>query len=441
MKPACLSVAASLAAALSISAAPAHAAAGDLDTTCGGDGTVTAVPGGVEASLVGLAAVRGGYAGTGRGTVNGMPELVVLRWRENGSADRAFGTRFVPSAHGSEEQPWNTSGNAILAAPANGVVAAGVSYAGDGSSQGLLASFGATGERDGHFGAGGVVEGGFEHGAIQDVVREPDGALTAVGFSGDGLYTRMHVGRYAADGAPDATFGVGGAVSLPSLGGGTPEQRPQEGAGVVALRPGGFLVGGGFTTPRTVRETEYWIGTDGALVALTASGELDPSFGDGGVVRVDYPDMDFGIRDLVTTSDGGSIAIGTAFSFGGEESRQWGVAMRFDRGGALDPAFGEGGMVTIPLDQVVSVALDEQGRALVSGTRQGVLAVARLTTGGAADPAFGDAGVALAASPDAGGDEPGAIIADGSRVTVAGTRWINGSQQMVIARFLATDRR
>jgi len=61
--------------------------------------------------------------------------------------------------------------------------------------------------------------------------------------------------------------------------------------------------------------------------------------------------------------------------------------------GDLDPTFGDGGLVTGPAGSPVAVALQADGRIVLAGVRHQRFGVARYRAGGALDPSFGGDGV------------------------------------------------
>lgn len=107
-----------------------------------------------------------------------------------------------------------------------------------------------------------------------------------------------------------------------------------------------------------------------ALVPTTAAaegadGELDVSFGDGGLAM--FPGYRaVGGHPMAVQSDGGIVLVGST-----EPSLGDVLVGRFLADGSPDPAFGVGGVVTTDLggaEQAVSVASQADGRILVAGT-------------------------------------------------------------------------
>jgi uncharacterized delta-60 repeat protein len=146
----------------------------------------------------------------------------------------------------------------------------------------------------------------------------------------------------------------------------------------------------------------------GVALAAGAPGELDAGFGTGGVAAVDVPFED-GVyatvyKDAVRLSNGRVVLVGV---------RSTGNTLyvtAVDSTGAVDTAFGSGGVVT-PLSNgtfsLVEASADAEDRILLCtsttvqvGTGKkaktvGAVALVRLTASGALDATFGSGGVVL----------------------------------------------
>jgi uncharacterized delta-60 repeat protein len=126
----------------------------------------------------------------------------------------------------------------------------------------------------------------------------------------------------AQAGMLDPTFGTGGKV-LTDFG------FANDIANAVALQPDGKLVVGG------------WAGNDFSLARYNPDGSLDPSFGDGGLVRTNFAN---GAAESVDHIDG--IALqpdGKIVAVGGSNG-DFALA-RYNPDGRLDMSFGMGGLV------------------------------------------------------------------------------------------------
>lgn len=187
--------------------------------------------------------------------------------------------------------------------------------------------------------APGRVEFSVDGGAIDDQdnaggagdsgVALPDGGAVAV-FAGQ--FGESDVVQIQADGALDASFGSGGIVQL----GG---ELPHFNAGDILRQPDGRLVVLG-----TVQSSDPRAEPTSELVALNADGSPDASFGTAGVDVLPLQAASFALRP-----GGGFVVDGDTtqrLAANGTQIIQWVVA-GLTSGGALDPSFGQSGMVTI----------------------------------------------------------------------------------------------
>jgi uncharacterized delta-60 repeat protein len=182
------------------------------------------------------------------------------------------------------------------------------------------------------------------------------------------------------DGAPDPTFGSGGVVDLASMGS----------FSEAGVQPDGKIVLLGAQD-----QGETWV-----LVRLDASGNLDLSFGAGGIIAVDPS-----VYDMTVDVEGGILLSGSAKPIEDGEL----VLQRFTADGHVDQSFGERGLQTVRGLQSGSAQVEvlPNGRILLINRD-----VTRLLPNGALDPSFGEYG-ALSGFNDDGFALGGAVDPDG----------------------------
>jgi uncharacterized delta-60 repeat protein len=161
--------------------------------------------------------------------------------------------------------------------------------------------------------------------------------------------------------------------------------------------------------------------------ALFAAGDLDPTFGNGGIASFDYGDKDQG-ADVVVQRDGKVVVVGQTGPLSGADYDV--LLTRFNTDGSLDPSFGEGGSVVTDFggrDVARAAALTPDGSIVVVGLSLGTpvsseqWVVARYTADGDLDPGFdGDGYQKLAVR---GGAEGVAVRPDGKAVVVGSSEW------------------
>lgn len=182
-----------------------------------------------------------------------------------------------------------------------------------------------------------------------EMAQAPGGKVVVAGAT--------KVVRLLANGKPDATFGQGGVVQI---------SRPPGAVFVlagVAVDSYGRIVLAGLTRPLPTNSTPDPVLSSAAVIRLNAGGTPDPSFGSGGTVVTDfgfgapkegggtYLGASVGLRDIVIDAQnqpvltGGYVTELTGSSRNSLASK--GFVARLTETGALDPSFGEGGMLTI----------------------------------------------------------------------------------------------
>ena len=282
------------------------------------------------------------------------------------------------------------------------------------------AAIAAPGDLDPTFGVNGrVTLSPFVESYASSIAVQPDGKLVLAGtaddvppppppppiphrpFASDADFLAV---RLTPNGNLDPGFGSNGVVRTP-IGIGGPVS---DGARAVAVGPDGSIVLAGFTAAAG--------GTDLAFARYTSSGALAASF------SVDVGSID-GVNGVLVQTDGKIVAVGTGGS---------GLTMvRLRENGELDPSFGTGGVVDTPvgdpnLQDEAAALVERNGKITVAGTAdvwyqsQSELVVARYSSaGGRLDPSFGTGGIAVTRRP--GGDRALSIaLAPGGDIVVAG---------------------
>jgi uncharacterized delta-60 repeat protein len=141
--------------------------------------------------------------------------------------------------------------------------------------------------------------------------------------------------------------------------------------------------------------------------AAAAPGDLDPTFGAGGVAEETQ-----GLGTVMTLQPDGKILV-AGYTFPWELS-----VARWTPDGRLDSTFGSGGIAVGPSGRATGLALQPDGKIVATGyVAEGSMSVVRFTGSGSLDPSFGSGGVA--AGPRGDGSAI-AVQADG-KIVVVGT--------------------
>jgi len=243
----------------------------------------------------------------------------------------------------------------------------------------------------------------------------------------------------AEPGQLDVAFGVGGQRTV-DLGG------TYDWAYATAVQPDGRILAAGVTNSR---------GTyDFVVTRSLAGGQLDPSFGDNGVAISDFGGSKDWAYALALQPDGRVVVAGVSDRSGSQDF----ALARYDATGHLDPSFGNGGLVLTPVrplttDIIHGVAIQPDGTIVAAGVTyddtvslrpHGNFMVARYTPQGELDPAFGIGGVATTNFEGESYDEPyavvlqpdGRIVLGGSSNTGGGIGRIMGADNLALARYL-----
>lgn len=258
---------------------------------------------------------------------------------------------------------------------------------------------------------------------------QPDGAIVLAGYGVNDLA----VVRYTGEGVLDEGFGAAGKVVV-SFNGQHSELR------AVTVQPDGSIVAAGFTSvPGPTGNPGNFV-----VLRLLADGTQDPSFGTNGVVTTQVGSS--ALAYCMALLPDGRILLGGAASEG--------LALaRYMSDGSLDPSFGSGGTLVIPIGfinaEANGVGLLPDGRIMVCGSAsmynttadvyEQDLVLLRLLENGQGDPTFGDNGLLTYTDAQAIGDEIGRalLLQPDGRCVVSGV-WYDhtaNAQHFLTVRF------
>jgi uncharacterized delta-60 repeat protein len=272
--------------------------------------------------------------------------------------------------------------NAVAIQSDGKIVVAGVGVAGNDLVD-TLVRVNPDGSLDNSFGTGGIVDiappGHVDIDGIFGVAIQPDGKILAAAAALNGVL----VARVEANGSLDTSFGSGGFTSNMSF---------EVAAGNLALQADGkILMVAGFGNPSL-------------MVRFTSSGQLDTSFGKGGVVNLDY-----GVPTQVAVQANGKILVTS-----GESGKlillpfptaQAGAITRYNSNGAIDKTFGAAGMAA-SVASASALVLQGDGKIVLGGAITSKInapgtasdvgfGIVRYNANGSLDNSFGKGGVAI----------------------------------------------
>lgn len=394
--------------ALALWLAPATLAApGDLDPGFGSGGFVVTDLGSEDIERNVAVDSLGRVLVVGNRQVSASElEAVVVRYTASGALDPAFGGDGIVQLD-FEPGPWDDA--AAVAIDGSGRIVVAGQTASDPACTSYcyaaIARLTADGALDPTFGGNGTVTNSVSLSNASAVAIDAGERIVVGGGSS--------ISRYTASGAPDPTFSGDGTapIDLFLMG--------------LALDGNGRIVASGYS--------------DGNVPAarLLANGQLDPTFdGNGYAVRKiapgswDYPNA------MAVDGSGRVLVAGLALLPGETQGRLF--ALRFTPSGELDPTFGGGGIVLgNPNSWANGVAVDDSERPLLVGYWPGLGVfgdlLVRLRANGVPDPSFGTGGAAPV--PFLASD----VTTDGAqRIVVAGSDFGSDSD-FAVARYLGGD--
>ena len=165
--------------------------------------------------------------------------------------------------------------------------------------------------------------------------------------------------------------------------------------------------------------------------AVAAPGDLDTTFGTGGLVRTDVTTVGDAAYGVAVQADGRVVAVGTA---GGKDSTF--AVVRYKHDGTLDPTFGAGGIVRTNFgayhDEAYAVALQPDGDIVVAGVKgagrpSSDFALARYLPDGTLDPSFGSGGTVTTSVTTKQDEADGVGILSNGDIIAAGAAGLNAA--------------
>jgi uncharacterized delta-60 repeat protein len=377
-------------------------------------------------------------AGKGYNRGTGNFDFTLIRYDKDGTLDPTFGwggivlTDFLQFYDEGLSVALQTDGKIVVAGRANRP---------NGQADFAIVRYNQNGSLDTSFGWGGRVMTEFFGGvdiALAIVVQQ-DGKLVVAGFA-----TRVATGadfamvRYNTNGSLDTTFGWGGFVTTDFTG-------STDAITKLLLQPDGKFVATGLTFSSGNGNFDY------AVARYLPDGQLDSSFGWGGLVARDFlADNDVGYSSLLQPD--GKIVVGGLAYNPGNASFDVGLA-RFNENGSLDPTFASSGVPGLAVtdifggyDQALWLTLQPDGKILGGGhavhpsTGFDFLLI-RYLPDGSLDTSFGDSGYVTTdffGGPD--GIHALAIQSEGT-VIAAGDAFNpnSASDDFALARYVIVD--
>lgn len=205
-------------------------------------------------------------------------------------------------------------------------------------------------------------------------------------------------------------------------------------ANALALQPDGKIVVAGQAFAGRTA-----VDRDFALARYNRDGSLDAEFGDNGKVTTDFFDGSLDEAHAVAVQEDDKIVLaGRAKTSAGDDF----ALARYNRDGSLDTDFGRSGRVSTDfaggVDQAAAIAVQADGKIVVAGSASAlsVAALARYNRDGSLDGDFGDSGkVTTDFGSDSGRGNALALQPDG-KIVLAGASFRSATHSdFALARF------
>jgi uncharacterized delta-60 repeat protein len=384
-------------------------AAGDLDRTFGGDGTIVTDVGGDDYPSD-VAVQRDGkivVVGVSIQTIGSA--FVIARYTASGALDRTFGDGGIvrPDFGG---LGW---GMAVATQADGKIVVAGHGTLPGGNFDFVLARYNVDGSLDASFDGDGRVFTDFGYGdGANGLAIQPDGKIVAVGLARSGSSrdtNEFAVARYNPNGSLDSSFDGDGRVltAFTSL---------TDSAVDAVVQPDGRIVVGGyagfsFTPPHN----QHY-----ALARYNADGSLDTGFdGDGKVTTIPGTYTE----DVALQGDGKILLAGQGIT-------------RYNADGSIDSSFGRGGKA-LPDGNVRALLLQSDARIIAAEGSGADFGLVRLDARGRQDVSFGGGGVVTDIGPGTDDLPTAAALQPDRRIVVAGSAAVRGQPaNFAVARYV-----
>jgi len=219
---------------------------------------------------------------------------------------------------------------------------------------------------------------------VRNVLQTKDGGYIIVGYTngfGAGGYD-VYVAKFTRTGQLDTNFGTNGTLTIGTA-------NNDFGTNIKPTNDDGYIIVGYSDSAGT---------NDGLVAKITASGTLDTSFGNNGILLVGGTNSD-GFNSVQPLGNDGYIMTGYTLSYGAGDRDIYVVKM--DSYGNLDTSFGTNGTVTIggtDADISYSIIKTKDGGFVIAGYTQSYGAgnydmyAIKLTSTGNLDTNFGTNG-------------------------------------------------
>lgn len=313
----------------------------------------------------------------------------VVRYNPDGSEDATFASRLLD----------HFMASAIALQNDGAVLVAGTRVDGDPTAMEIIRLI-SNGEIDTTFGSAGKVVADFGGAATGNAMAlQVDGKIVVIGS-----VTNTHLGliRLNTDGSFDATFDSDGTALMSSF--------TMPNARAIVIQPDGKILAGGSASSSTV---------DFLVVRVNSDGTLDSTFGNAGLLDLDFDSLNNFLYALALDSQGKILMAG----WSGSVCNSFAVA-RANSDGTMDASFDGDGKVVVAVgcgnDTAYSILAQSDGRILALGGGWGKFDAVSLMPDGVLDSTFNGSGILSTTIGGFAGQFMSACRLPDSRILAAG---------------------
>ena len=348
---------------------------------------------------------------------NTLKGIYLVRYDSNGLLDTNFGTNGIV---GDSQIPLfyqgaaNPSGLVILPDNKILILAVGNSMA----NNNFIVRLTPDGALDTTFNGTGYINFGIGSGLYYDhgltMQLQPDGKILVGGKSEAPVGEYYTLVRFNSNGTFDSNFGTNGIVHTQLFSG-------QSGIKSIVVLPNGKILTGGYCNDGS---TQRYV-----LVQYTTTGNLDTTFGTNGITVV--PALQYFRWDelgKILVRPDGRILIGGLTNSLGQPAAIRGVGLtQYLANGVLDTTFGTNGIVIIPDGEMSDMALQVDGKILITVANFGFQVLRRLPNG-VVDTTFGTNGFVNEFTDVPGRNAFGVLVQPDNKIVVTGQAYTGQDQ-------------